>query len=364
MNSPFSVSIAPDWEGMLTCIRRNGSPSRVHYIELFLDPEVQDAICDRYAVDEGLDKNALEYAYQRLLQLNAFLGYDYVRCGAENVTLTFNYHALEDTADTGMKRGPGRMYMDETRGPITNWKEFESYPWPKREEITTIALEWYEKHLPENMCIMAGGGFGHFAEYLSWLMGYSTLCIALFEQRDLVKAIYDKVLEQDRYVAQLMVQFGKVKALWGSDDMGYKGGTLISPADLREFVLPGHKALAKIAHDAGRPYLLHSCGDLTLIMDDLIHDVGIDAKHSFEDVIEAVVDAKKKYGRDIAILGGIDVDFLCRATEQEVRRRVRETLEQCHDTGGYCLGTGNSVANYIPLNNYLAMLDEGRKYSR
>ena len=30
--------------------------------------------------------------------------------------------------------------------------------------------------------------------------------------------------------------------------------------------------------------------------------------------------------------------------------------------GGYCLGTGNSVANYIPLANYLAMLDEGRRY--
>ena len=30
--------------------------------------------------------------------------------------------------------------------------------------------------------------------------------------------------------------------------------------------------------------------------------------------------------------------------------------------GGYCLGTGNSVANYIPLANYLAMLDEGRKH--
>ena len=30
--------------------------------------------------------------------------------------------------------------------------------------------------------------------------------------------------------------------------------------------------------------------------------------------------------------------------------------------GGYCLGTGNSVANYIPLDNYLAMVDEGRLY--
>jgi uroporphyrinogen decarboxylase len=31
--------------------------------------------------------------------------------------------------------------------------------------------------------------------------------------------------------------------------------------------------------------------------------------------------------------------------------------------GGYCLGSGNSVANYIPLDNYLAMVDEGWRWS-
>jgi uroporphyrinogen decarboxylase len=62
------------------------------------------------------------------------------------------------------------------------------------------------------------------------------------------------------------------------------------------------------------------------------------------------------------LLGGIDVDFLCRASEAEVRARVRRTLEACMPGGGYVLGTGNSVANYIPVDNYLAMLDEGRRF--
>jgi uroporphyrinogen decarboxylase len=97
-------------------------------------------------------------------------------------------------------------------------------------------------------------------------------------------------------------------------------------------------------------------------MPDLIDDVRIDARHSFEDVIETVVLAKQRYGSRIALLGGIDLDFLCRANPDEVRERVRSTLDACLPGGGYCLGTGNSVANYIPLENYLAMLDEGRRY--
>jgi uroporphyrinogen decarboxylase len=138
---------------------------------------------------------------------------------------------------------------------------------------------------------------------------------------------------------------------------------LISPDDLREFVLPGHKALAEITHRAGRPYLLHSCGKLDQIMGDLLDEVRIDGLHSFEDTIRRVEDIKAKFGRRIAVLGGIDVDFLCRSTEQAVRRRVRDTVQECHPGGGYCLGTGNSVTNYIPLDNYLAMLDEGRRFT-
>jgi uroporphyrinogen decarboxylase len=131
---------------------------------------------------------------------------------------------------------------------------------------------------------------------------------------------------------------------------------------MREFVLPGHKLMAQMSHAAGRPYLLHSCGDLSAIEQDLIENVGIDAQHSFEDTIVSVIDFKRQYGDRIAALGGIDMDFMCRASEGQVRQRVRDTLAACMPGGGYCLGTGNSVANYIPVDNYLAMLDEGRKF--
>ena len=71
---------------------------------------------------------------------------------------------------------------------------------------------------------------------------------------------------------------------------------------------------------------------------------------------------KKTIGTRTALLGGIDVDFLCRASEAEIRQRVRDTLSKCMPGGGYCLGTGNTVANYIPLDHYLIMLDEGRRF--
>ncbi|HNR34008.1 MAG TPA: uroporphyrinogen decarboxylase family protein [Candidatus Hydrogenedentes bacterium] len=361
MKTPFSVAIEPDWRGLLDAILRTGRPKRVHFIELFLDPEVSEALASRYGILDDLNPSDPYYTEKREVAIQSFLGYDYVRCSLRGMDMPLNYSNTKDTAD--LARRDGRQYVDEHKGPVTTWEEFERYPWPDPEAASSRSLEWYEAHLPENMCVIGSGGFAHFAEYITWLMGYETLCFALCEQRDLVEAIARRLVDSYRIFLKRLLAFDRVKIVWGSDDMGYRGGPLIGPDDLRAFVLPGHKLMAEMSHAAGRPYLLHACGNLSLIMDDLLDDVRIDGKHSFEDTIERVTDAKDTYGRRIALLGGIDVDFLCRASESDVRRRVRETLEKCMPGGGYVLGTGNSVANYIPLDNYLAMLDEGRKFS-
>jgi uroporphyrinogen decarboxylase len=101
------------------------------------------------------------------------------------------------------------------------------------------------------------------------------------------------------------------------------------------------------------------------MMDDLLDDVGIDAKHSFEDKILPVEEAYRRWGDKTAILGGVDMDLLTRGSEEQVRARVGEILDVCGTKGtGYGLGTGNTAANYIPRQNYLAMLDEGRRWNQ
>lgn len=357
---PFHTDVQPDWEAFRDCILRKGTPERVHHIELFLDQEIKSEIARRFHLFDGLDPDRHAFPFKREIALQRFLGFDYVRQGVDAINIQLNRLETQDTA--ALERRGGRSYIDEKKGPITTWEEFERYPWPELDSITTRALEYYEKHLPDDMCVVGSGGFAHFAEFLTWLMGYETLCYALYDQRDLVAAISEKLMELYVHVLNRILEFDRIKIIWGSDDMGFKTGPMIGPDDLREFVLPGHKKMAEMSHQSGRPYLLHSCGNLATIMDDLIHDVNIDAKHSFEDTIEDVREVKKTYGKHIAILGGIDVDFLCRASIDQIRERVRDTLDICLPGGGYCLGTGNSVANYIPVDKYLAMVDEGRNY--
>jgi len=356
---PFTDVHKLDWEALVRNIRRQGTPSRVFNIELFQDWEIEEAVDKRYGVTKGLDRSAPDFMWRRSIAMQRFLGYDWVGVAVGGLDTGEGMKAA-DTAEKGQSRSE-RNWIHEDKGLITNREELEKYPWPKVGDVDTRALEWFEKNLPDDMCIVARQG--HFCEYLCWLMGYETLCIALHEDRVLVAEITKRVVEREEAWLKVLLQSKRVGITWASDDLGFKTQLMFSPKDMREFVLPGHKRLAALSHAAGHPYILHACGCRTAIIEDLIEDVKLDGIHSWEDTIEKITDAKRAYGKRLSLLGGIDMDFLCRADEARIRERVRETVKVCQPGGGFCLGSGNTVANYVPVDNYLAMLDEGRRLS-
>jgi uroporphyrinogen decarboxylase len=113
-----------------------------------------------------------------------------------------------------------------------------------------------------------------------------------------------------------------------------------------------------MAHDKGLPYFLHSCGNIEKIMGDLIVDVQIDGKHSYENNIIPVQDFQSRYGNRIAVLGGLDINILGASSPENVRAQTRALIETCGGRGRYAIGSGNSIPSYVPVDNYLSMVDE------
>ncbi len=270
-----------------------------------------------------------------------------------------DYGRLEVDDTATLSKGK-RRWAHESGGLITSWEDYEKYPWPSSENVDYWMLEYLADHLPVGMKLIGHGA--SILEPVMWLMGYQDFAVALFDQPDLVEAMFERVGRMSMERCQVMCQFDAVEAVWISDDIGFRSGTMISPEHLRQYVFPWWKRITEHIHRQGRPVLLHACGNLYQVMDDIIEDVKVDAKHSFEDTFLPVTEAQKKYGHRLAHLGGVDIDFLCRASEEQVREYVRKVIDVCGPGGGYALGTGNSVANYVPVQNYLAMLDEGRRY--
>ena len=139
-----------------------------------------------------------------------------------------------------------------------------------------------------------------------------------------------------------------------NDDWGFNTQTMLSPDLLRKYVFPWHKKTVFMAHSNNKPAILHSCGYPFEIMDDVIEDLHYDAKHSFEDNIVTVEEAYKLWGNRIAILGGIDLNFLCTRSLDEIRLRA-ENLIALTENKSYALGSGNSIPSYVPDESFHAM---------
>ena len=103
------------------------------------------------------------------------------------------------------------------------------------------------------------------------------------------------------------------------------------------------------------PFIFHSDGNLFQVMDDLIN-CGINALHPIEpNAMDAAI-LKKEYGKNICIIGNINLDILSRGSIKEIEKLTLSRLEKLWDYGGYCPGSSNSIANYVSLENYNAML--------
>ncbi len=337
----------PSFDRLETVFARR-EPDRVPFIELFLDWEVMVAIRGEAFSEDPAQR------WRQMADLYSSLGYDYVPAGT---AFGFPYRtvAAEDTAP--LSRGQ-RSWVQERGGVIESREDFERYHWPEPSDEHCRPIETASEVVPEGMKLIVIGP-GGVLENVMWLMGYGPLSYAMADDPDLAKAVFDRVGERLVKVFDAAAGHESVGALFLGDDMGFKTQTMLSPAAMREYVFPWQRRIVEVVHARGKPLLLHSCGNLEAVMDDLIDDVGIDAKHSFEDVIMPVTEVKRRWGDRVALLGGIDVDLLARGTPAQVRARTREVLEVCMPGGGYGLGSGNSVANYIPVENYLAMLEEG-----
>lgn len=247
----------------------------------------------------------------------------------------------------------------EARVIIAGRADYERYPWPPESAPLNFGIfEAVAKTLPDGVKIVGGVAAGPY-EWASMMLGTVGMSYLLADDPELVGQVFNRIGRLHVSAVRQLAGMEGVGAIRQGDDLGFKTSTFLGPDLLRKLVFPIYRSMAAAAHQAGKPFILHSCGNLDAVYDDLIDDCRIDAKHSFEDIILPVAEFKKLYGKRITPLGGLDVDKICRLPERELRAYVRRTIEDCFYDGYWALGTGNSLTDYMPVENYITVLEEG-----
>ncbi len=329
----------PDFDNLLKVLARK-RPTRPTLFEFFLNLPLYERLSG-----VRLEPGVVDREVQMRAVLKSFwrAGYDYATIHAS--TFGFPVESRPHAQTASMNEG----------FVITDWDSFERYPWQSPSDFDYDILERLRPEMPDGLKLIVPGP-GGVLENLVSLVGYDNVCYLLVDNPKLLQAVADAIGSRMIEHYRIVLGYDTVGAIIGNDDWGFKTQPMLPPDSMRQYILPWHKRIAQVAHDAGRPAILHSCGNLSLLMDDVIDDIGYDGKHSYEDAIMPVEEAYRVYGRRIAILGGLDVDFVVRSAPAKVRQRALDMLEQAAEQGSYALGTGNSVPAYVPDDNYFAMI--------
>jgi uroporphyrinogen decarboxylase len=347
----------PDADRFIDVLMGRRSAARPPLVEYLVDDAVRKPIVTgllgrEWADPAPDDRPALDAYLDNFIAFWRGLGYDIVRYEESLPFVETELVGPDSSQRTGERR-----WRDMTRGTITSWADLERYPWPAITPASFANYEYLAAHLPDGMGLMACHAGGMY-EHLAAIFSYEGLCYALHDQPDLVAAAAERLggIMLDFYRA--LVELPNLVAVFPGDDMGFRSATLLPPDVLRRLILPWHKRFARLAHERGLPYFLHSCGNLEAILPDLVDDIGIDGKHSFENAILPVEEFQSRYGHRIGVLGGVDIDLLARSSQDGVRAEVRRIVGLCGGRGRFAIGSGNSIPSYIPVGNYLALVDE------
>ncbi len=335
----ISLNRKPDFNNLLKVLKRE-KPDRPTLFEFFLNDELYKKLTCNITYDETDEF----FKLKRTLDAYSIMGYDYVTLHGSDFALYSDRR--QDATKASISLNDGAVIFDR--------ESFEKYRWADPADYDYSRLVKLGEYMPEGMNLIVYGNGGILENVIS-LVGYENLCYLIMDDPELVTEIFAHVGTRFVKYYEICSGYDSVGALISNDDWGFNSQTMLSVEDMKKYVIPWHKKIAETIHRSGKPAILHSCGRLTDVMDDIIDDIKYDAKHSYEDKIIPVEEAYETYGSRIAIFGGLDVNFVCSATPEQIYNRASSILRQTGSKGGYALGSGNSIPYYVPDENYFAM---------
>jgi len=336
-----------DFSRFAMALSRSGKPDRVPLVELDIDRKVMAAYLGRPI---GTMADWVEFYAQA--------GYDYVpvQVGlmgvgspiATEATIHHSYHYSvygEDATE--------RHWAAEGWGVVRSGADIDAFPFNREAAWDMSALGEAAAVLPSGMklCPIIGKVFT-----ATWmLMGLEGLSMALFEQPDIVARLFAEVGAIQLEAVRRAAAHPATGAIFHPDDIAYTEGLLVRPEVLREHLFPWYARMAEVCREHGVLMVYHSDGDLTEVLEDIMA-AGFCAIHPIEPKAMNAAALKAGVGDHLCLLGNIEVDRLSRGTPDEIRELCQRNIADLAYDGGYCLGSSNSVTDYVPLANYLAMI--------
>ena len=255
-------------------------------------------------------------------------------------------------------------FIDFTITTPEKWKEAKERIKPDRARIN---WDWLKKNYQtwrsKGYWIKANLWFGFDVTH-SWIVGTERVLIAMIENPEWLKDMFSHCLEVNLALLEMIWDEGyHFDSIYWPDDMGYKNNQFFSVEMYRELLKPYHQKAIEWAHAKGIKAHLHSCGNITPFIPELI-DIGLDALNPLE--VKAGMDTiylKKEYGDKLVLHGGINAANWDKP--ELVKAEIEEKLPILKQGGGYIFSSDHSVPDSVSLHDFqeiIALVKQLGKY--
>lgn len=193
-----------------------------------------------------------------------------------------------------------------------------------------------------------GYGIIGIPEFLEGMAGYP----------ELLHNLLDKITEYNIKFAEKAAEVGYKVGHFG-DDLGTQEGAFFSLGAFRDLLLPSYKKVMEVYKENNMPIIIHSCGDITAFLPDLI-DAGLDVLEPVQPCMDLEF-LKNEYGKDLIFWGGIDCQKLPFLSPDEIKEMTSYVMRTLGRGGGAIIGPAQEVMNDVPIENIVAMLETIKK---
>ncbi len=250
--------------------------------------------------------------------------------------------------------------------PIKSMEDLKNYTWPDPNDseilapIKALCDEYQDDYfiIVDLSSTLIEAAYAH-------IVGTQNFFLMMFDQPELINGVLDGLTEYYTAIGKNAIAMG-VDMIRVGDDVGAQQAMMISPKQWRELAKPRFDYMFKEFRKANDELFikLHSCGDYSPILGDMV-ELGTDLSGLMQPTggNKDQVGLKKKYGNDIALIGGFDVQrLLPRGQVEDVRQGVLDVMRNLGTGGGYIFSPSHYILADVPIQNIYAMLEAQRDF--
>ena len=184
------------------------------------------------------------------------------------------------------------------------------------------------------------------------LMGEEPACLCYYDDPELMQDILNTVSDTSFRVLDKISSLIQIDCLTVHEDMAGKGGPMIGPDLIKEFIHPYYRRIWDLLNSRGtKLFAQDSDGDMTPVLS-AFANAGVNLFYPCEPAAGMdTVTIREKYGKAFAMLGGIDKHVL-RKSKDEIRKELEYKLQDSMRGGGMCFSLDHRIPNATPLDNY------------